>query len=95
MSSSTLIIKAGPNKDMLFDACKYAYDRDSGIGISFTLEPNPPIQIRDTVITTISHIDETGQSFSLAGYCRLEDGATTNFSARYNTRLRTGEFEFV
>lgn len=80
-------IKNGPNKDMLFDACKYAREGGNKISISFQLEP--PAKIEEVDILAISHEDGSGQSFNIEGYCRY-GGQIRGFKAYYNTRLRTG-----
>lgn len=74
-------IVAGPNKDALFDACKYAHSKAAKIPIDFevvlgyTLPPNEPgsayipMDITDISITCIEYEDNSGESFNLNGNC--------------------------
>lgn len=74
----------GPNKDALFDACKYAYNSDSTIAIDFTVaigytmpKSHPdcacvPMSITDVRIVGIEHEDGSGESFNLEGYCKAD-----------------------
>ena len=75
-------IVAGPSKDMLFDACKYAYNKTAKLTINFTVaagytmpKNNPgcaymEMPITDIIIAGIEHEDGSGESFNLHGYCR-------------------------
>lgn len=77
-------IVAGPNKDRLFDACKYAYDNTTQIPIHFTVangytapKGNPGCAyavmfIKDVVISSIEHEDGSGENFNLCGYCNVD-----------------------
>lgn len=74
----------GPNKDALFDACKYAYNSDSTIAIDFTValgytmpKNHPaaacvPMSITDITIVGIEHEDGSGKSLNLKGYCKAD-----------------------
>ena len=76
-------IVGGPNKDMLFDACKYAYSKSTRVGVEFSVVAGytTPIDdpgcayvlmsISDMKITGIEHEDGSGESFNLIGYCRV------------------------
>ena len=71
----------GPNKDTLFDACKYAYVKGAQIPINFDIaagytmpksDPNCayiPLSTRDFKIASIENEDGSGESFNLEGYC--------------------------
>lgn len=96
-------IVAGPNKDMLFDACKYAYSKSAKIKIEFALmdEHDAPIVMSDTMITGIEHEDGSGDSFNIFGYCKLNSEplsafifAYYRFTAYYNVRTRKGTISF-
>ena len=77
-------IIAGPNKDALFDACKYAYNKSAKISIDFavvlgytTPTDNPgcayiPMSLTDIKISGIEHEDGSGESFNLRGYCKAD-----------------------
>ena len=77
-------IVAGPNKDALFDACKYAYSKTAKLTVDFTVvigytmpKENPgcayiAMAITDIRITGIEHEDGSGESFNLHGYCRAD-----------------------
>lgn len=72
----------GPSISLLFDACKYAYDRVITIPVNFTVvlayiapKDNPSrayiaMPISDIVIAGIEHEDGSGSSFNLYGYCK-------------------------
>ncbi len=74
-------IVVGPNKDLLFDACKYAYSKTSDIGVEFHVGNESVsdwtdgyglIPVTDFRITNIEHEDGSGHSFNLRGYCRAD-----------------------
>ena len=77
-------IVAGPNKDTLFDACKYAYSKTAKVAVDFavaigytTLKSNPgcayiPMAITEIRITGIELEDGSGESFNLHGYCKAD-----------------------
>ncbi len=90
-------IVAGPNKDALFDSCKYAYDKRVKISMPFRLSEVFPTDFR---ITSICHEDGSGDSFNLAGYCKIdiaEFGGHNfcHFEAFYNTKNRKGRMRFI
>ena len=75
-------IKKGPSKDTLFDALKYAYNKDGArVPVSFeivsgyTMPPCAPgraylrMAVKNFCITGIIHEDGSGESFILTGYC--------------------------
>ena len=80
----------GPNKDALFDACKYAYNENAQISINFVVmlghtmplgHPGDAIiamAIRHIQITSIEHEDGSGESFNLAGYCEADLRSVTS-----------------
>lgn len=72
----------GPNKDTLFDACKYAYNKtvkfaiDFGVAIGYTMPRNDPgcayipMDMHDVMIWGIEHEDGSGESFNIHGLCK-------------------------
>ena len=74
----------GPNKDALFDSCKYAYTGrsrivlDFEVAIGYTLPPSEsgaayiPMKIKDLIITGIEHEDGSGESFNLEGNANVD-----------------------
>lgn len=72
----------GPNKDMLFDACKYAYSKtvkfaiDFGVAVGYTMPRNHPgcayipMDMHDVMVRGIEHEDGSGESFNIHGVCR-------------------------
>lgn len=80
-TSYEYLIFGGPNRDTLFDACKYAYDKDAVIPIffavaeSYTAPLNGPIcaytalEMDVTSICGISHEDGSGVRLIVDGYC--------------------------
>ena len=74
----------GPNKDALFDACKYAcgkggkVDVNFDVAIAYTMPKNDPgcayvpMAITDFRIIGIEHEDGSGVSFNLHGYCKAD-----------------------
>ena len=88
----TFDIVAGPNRDMLFDACKYAYDKTVRIPIDFTVaigytmpKHHPgcayvPMYISDIKVASIEHEDGSGESFNLRGYCKANLDSTVTYT---------------
>jgi hypothetical protein len=80
-------IVAGPSRDMLFDACKYAYSKHAHVAVDFAVatgytmpRANPgcaciQMQISDVKICGIEHEDGSGESFNLHGYCKANLGS--------------------
>ena len=71
----------GPNKDTLFDACKYAYSEttiaiDFGVAAGYTMPRDHPecayvpMDMSDVVIRGIEHEDESGERFIIHGICK-------------------------
>ena len=98
-------IVAGPNKDLLFDACKYAYSRHGKIEVNFDVASEylangayRMLRVTDFWITGIEHEDGSGESFNLHGYCKAipihPDGSSCRFEAYYNSRTRDGHITF-
>lgn len=77
-------IISGPNKDALFDACKYACSDSARLDIKFvvpigyTMPVDDPgcayvaMAITDMKIIGIEHEDGSGESFNLHGYCKCD-----------------------
>lgn len=82
MMTECFDIYNGPSRDLLFDACKYAYDKGIKIPIDFKValgttrpkeEPTAayvPMQIGDFSIASIEHEDGSGTSFNIVGFCK-------------------------
>ena len=95
----------GPNKDALFDACKYACVKDVSIPISFdvtagyTMPKDHPgcayiiMPTSDFRIISIENEDGSGESFNLHGYVK-RSGIQCRFKAYYNTKHRKGSISF-
>ena len=75
----------GPNKDTLFDACKYAYIKNGStiateftVALGYTMPKNHPaaacvpMSITDITIVGIEHEDGSGKSLNLKGYCKAD-----------------------
>lgn len=71
----------GPNKDTLFDACKYAYSKttiaiDFGVAAGYTMPRDHPgcayvpMDMSDVVIRGIEHEDKSGEHFIIHGICK-------------------------
>lgn len=83
---STYVIENGPSKDLLFDACKYAYSSEVRIRINFsvaiacTMKPGDsgcayvPMKVLNFRIISIEHEDGSGDRFNIYGHC---DAATS------------------
>ena len=86
-------IVAGPGKDVLIDAFKYAYTEGAKIPLSFTIIKEKPFEdskhysllhTTDYVINSISHEDGSGESFEFSGSCRTDlDSRRGEIKTRY------------
>ncbi|MBR0372685.1 hypothetical protein IJH72_01960 [Candidatus Saccharibacteria bacterium] len=77
-------IVGGPNKDLLFDACKYAYSRTAKVPVEFSIVLGSTMPeghsggayllmpTADFRICGIQHEDGSGESFNLSGYCKAQ-----------------------
>ncbi len=84
VKEKTYEIVNGPNKDTIFDACKYAYSLKTRIPLEFevalgyTAPPSDsgaayiPAKIKDLRISGIQHEDGSGESLNLLGYCQAD-----------------------
>ena len=94
----------GPNKDTIFDACKYAYVKDAQIPISFDIaagytipksEPGCdyiPLVAHNFKIISIENENGSGESFNLKGYCTIKrhlDGSTVYEIYKFNAYYNT------
>ena len=71
----------GPNRDAIFDACKYAYDENSYVNVRFEIamgytmpKSDPscgyiPMETDCVKITSVEQEDGSGESFNLKGNC--------------------------
>ena len=74
----------GPNRDTLFDACKYSYDKNMRIQVGFTIAAAYttskksgkaayiPMDATDFRICSIGHEDGSGKSLIIQGYCKAD-----------------------
>ncbi len=84
-------IKAGPCKDLLFDACKYAYNKSSNVVVDFHINDDTVdewdggviVPARDFTIAGIEYEDGSGYKFNLHGYCRADLNGRANESRVY------------
>ena len=96
-------ITSGPNRDMLFDACKYAYDRRVKIPIQFVITHFAPTSknivpklVEDIKLIDIKHEKPDGDTFILQGFCKTDMyplepvNRIYRFNANYNTKKREG-----
>jgi hypothetical protein len=77
-------IMDGPSKDMLFDACRYAYNRAANLTVNFSVaigytmprkHPNCcyiAMPITHVRIVGIEYEDGSGERFNLHGYCMAD-----------------------
>lgn len=84
LANRSFDIVSGPNKDTLFDSCKYAYTEsatipiDLRIAVGYTMpEGHPgrayiPMHIREVLLVSIEHECGSGESFNLRGYCEAD-----------------------
>ncbi len=80
-STRSFEIVNGPSRDTLFDACKYAYDRqttisvDFSVAIGYTTPPSQsqsgyiPMKLKNIRIDGIRHKNSSGTKFDLYGFC--------------------------
>ncbi len=80
----TYKIVDGPNRDTLFDSCKYAYDDNANVQVRFSVpiaytmpKDNPgclyiAMEIRNIRIASLEHEDGSGASFNIFGYCEAD-----------------------
>ena len=85
----------GPNKDVLFDACKYAYSKNVDINVDLKVAAGYtapigshqsayiPMSIIDIKISGIEHEDGSGESFNLKGYCSANLSSSGEAGAIY------------
>ena len=95
----------GPNKDSLFDSCKYICIKGASIPINFNValgysmpKNNPecayfPMNLSDFKIMGIENEDGSGESFNIHGYVK-KDGTPFHFKAYYSTKHRNGTITF-
>ena len=95
----------GPNKDALFDACKYACVKNTFIPVTFdvalgyTMPKSDPgcayikMDVEDFKIIGIENKDGSGESFNIRGYAKKE-GNQLRFRGYYNTKHRQGFITF-
>ena len=86
MNAESYEIMSGPNRDLLFDACKYLFSKNAEVKITFDVaagytmpKSSPgcayiPMPITDIRIIGIKHEDNSGESFMLYGDCKADLG---------------------
>ena len=99
----------GPNKDTLFDACKYAYSKTVkfaigfGVAAGYTMPRNHPgcayvpMDMSNVTICGIEHEDGSGESLIIHGFCKAAlhgSSESYRFKAYYNAKNRTGTIVF-
>ena len=101
----------GPGRDTLFDACKYAYSKESDIKVELTVASGytaskgshqaayKPMSVGDIIVSGIEHEDGSGRSFILHGYCSANVDSQIykrhRFIAYYDTKKRKGKISFM
>ena len=104
MKVKTFLIKKGPSRDKLLDAFKYAYDKGVALPIGLCVEVDKTdtsardiktVEVGNLTINDIGHIDDSGQTFNLKGYCncRFNEVGSFEFSefeSSYDARSRLG-----
>jgi len=83
----------GPSKDLLFDACKYAYSKNLvsieiklSVAAGYTTPPSNPgcacitMPLTGITICSIEHEDNSGDSFNIRGYCAADPECLTGIS---------------
>lgn len=95
----------GPNKDVLFDSCKYACVKGATIPINFdvasgyTVPKTCPgcayvrMNLTEFKIMGIENEDGSGESFNIHGSVK-KDGTPFHFKAYYSTKHRNGVIRF-
>lgn len=85
----------GPNKDVLFDACKYAFSKTATIAIDFrvvtgyTMPRNHPgcaytmMNIDEMKIHGIEYADEVSGNLNLHGHCKAALGHSSESTKHY------------
>ncbi len=99
-------IVGGPNRDVIFDAMKYAYDNlripiEFRIAKGYSASKDDPgsvaflLKTQNIQIHTIQHEDGTGYNFNLKGFIDIafttgEYYTPCKFEAHYNAKTRKG-----
>lgn len=88
----------GPDKGLLFNACRYAYDDKVYVNIKFavilrnTLEPEL-MDLQNIKIVGIKYTNNCGEHLCIDGKCTVT-GENYNFNAFYDTKKRRGVIKF-
>ena len=84
LSERKFEILYGPNRDLLFDACKYAFcgrvviPIDFSVATGYTAPPNKsgsayiPAKFKTICLESITHESDTGYVFCLKGTCEAD-----------------------
>lgn len=96
----TCVLKVtnGPSRQDMFIECEHAFDDRYLIRIDFTVEiPNRNSARRKRFkieqISSIRHLDESGNEFVVTGKCASDNFYGRPFTARYSTLTRSGVIE--
>ena len=97
-----IIIEAGPSHEELFDALKYAGDKEREFKVTFTaLQVRKTGDIRQNSrrgkftarIIGLMHDDGSGQSFIIDAYVSVKGLESKVVKFYYNTKQRTGRLD--
>ncbi len=99
MNTIKYLIKGGPNKDQVFDACNYAFDERVNLSLYFRVrkeeETGYPSDFNLDIISihSIEHKDESGHNLKLWAEIKKPDGMPTMAKCDYDARERKGFIE--
>lgn len=99
-----IVIEAGPSREELLDAFKYAYDEERSFEVTFT--GFPVLQTGDVrqnfsrgkftaKIVGLMHEDGSGQSFIIDAYVSVKGLENKVVRFYYHARTRTGHHELA
>lgn len=96
----------GPDKESLFNACRYVYSDRDQVDVKFDValrsasDPEHLLYIRDIKILSIEYESESDKRFYLNGVCMAdlitqgENAKNYRFKAFYHTERRDGVIKF-
>ena len=97
-----ITITAGPSREELFDALKYAHDKVLSFRVEFTgIRAQQTGTVHQDLahtkltmkVTGITHEDSTGQSFIITARMLVLPHGMKTVKFRYNARTRTGHID--
>ncbi len=98
----TIDIEAGPSREELLDAFKYAYDEERSFEVTFTgLSVRQTGDVRQNLsrgkftakIVGLTHEDGSGQSFIIDAYVSVKPLKDKLVKFYYNAKWRTGHLD--